>query len=340
MRIGQNPARQGMTAYRPNRVGVATLVYIPHLEGYYARALEILQVQVTSLKAHTCEPFDLFVFDNGSHPQIQQQLQAWQKNGLVDWLFLSRPNLGKTGALNWILGAMPNEVICYTDSDVYFRPGWLQESLKVLDAEPQAGIISGQPCFFDILKGQGKAKVGYLGDASKVQEYRPEPRIIQEYVQGLGGDEEMVRRYAAQPLQVVELGHEKVKAVVGATHMQFIIRRELARQVLPLPATVGLSPEEDRVFTQRIDDAGYLHLSLLEPYVVHMGNTIDETLAAEIRSDPAFSQFTEAPKIPLVQDNSAPKARYALLRRLAKLKWARQWMTRLYHALFKVLTES
>ncbi len=340
MRIGQNPARQGSPAYTPKRVGVATLVYIPHREGYYAQALEILQVQLQSLRTHTCEPFDLFVFDNGSQPQVQQQLMAWQQDELVDWLFLSRPNLGKTGALNWILGAMPNELICYTDSDVYFRPGWLQESLKVLEAEPQAGIVSAQPCFFDILRGHGKADLRFLGDSSPVQEYRPESKVVQEYVRGLGGDEEQVRRYSAQPLKVVELGDEKVKAVLGATHMQFIIRRQLARQVLPLPASAGLSPEEDRMFNQRIDDAGYLHLSLLESYVVHMGNNIDEALALEIRADPALGLENQAHEAPLARARTQPKARYALLRRLAKLKWARRWMTRLYNALFKVLTDS
>ncbi len=340
MRIGQNPARQGSPAYLPRRVGVATLVYIPHQEGYYAQALEILHVQLQSLRAHTCEPFDLFVFDNGSHPQVQQQMQAWQQEGLVDWLFLSRPNLGKTGALNWILGAMPNEVICYTDSDVYFRPGWLQESLKVLEAEPHAGIVSAQPCFFDILRGQGKAHLRLPADSAPVQEYWPEAKIVQEYVRGLGGGEEQVRRYSDQPLKVVELSDEKVKAVLGATHMQFIIRRQLARQVIPLPASAGLSPEEDRVFNQRIDDAGYLHLSLLEPYVVHMGNNIDEALALEIRADPALSLAKQALGAPLVKTGTRQKAKLALLHRLAKIKWARQWMTRLYNALFKVLTDS
>ena len=340
MRIGQNPARQGMTAYVPERVGVATLVYIPHLEGYYSQSLEILRIQIESLKAHTCDPFDLFVFDNGSHPQVQHALQEWQQQGLVDWLFLARQNLGKTGAMNWILGAMPIEIICFTDSDVYFRSGWLQESLKVLDAVPQAGIVSGQPCFFDILKGQGKAQIPFLEDSAKVQEYWPEARIIQEYVRGLGGGEERIKKYSSQSLQVFEFANGTVKAVLGATHMQFIIRRELARKVIPLPAVTGLSPEEDRVFNQRIDDAGYLHCSLLEPYVVHMGNSIDEALLNEIKTGQSAKPAGEGPVDAPASDAARGKTRLTVLRKLAQLKWARRWMTRLYNALFKVLTES
>ncbi len=339
MRIGQNPARQGTTAYAPQRVGVAALVYIPHQEGYYAQALEILRIQVESLKAHTCEAFDLFVFDNGSQPQIQLELQKWQQNGWVDWLSLSRQNLGKTGALNWILGAMPNEIICYTDSDVYFRQGWLQESLKLLEAAPQVGVVSAQPCFSDVLNRQGKTYLK-LVDPAKIEEYWPEARIIQEHARGLGGGEERIRRYSSQPLQVLEFGSQQVKAVLGASHMQFLIRRDLARQVIPLPAKTGLSPEEDKEFNQRVDEAGYLHCSLLEPYVVHMGNSLDETLANEIRSDPNMSQAREGTREAILTVGRQPKAKFTLLRGLARVQWVRRWMTRLYNTLFKVLTDS
>jgi glycosyltransferase involved in cell wall biosynthesis len=339
MRIGQNPARQGTPAYLPQRVGIGTLVYIPHLEGYFSQALEIVRIQVESLKAHTSEAFDLFVFDNGSHLQVQQQLLKWQQEGMVDWLFLSHPNLGKTGALNWILGAMPNEIICYTDSDVYFRQGWLQESLKVLEAAPQVGVVSGQPCFSDVLNRQGKSYLR-LVDPARIEEYWPETRIIQEHARGLGGGEERILRYSRQPLQVMGFGDQGVRAVLGASHMQFIIRRELARQVIPLPSRAGLSPEEDRAFNQRVDEAGYLHCSLLEPYVVHMGNRIDDSLAAEIRSDPEMGAVDAAPHSALVQSEKQTKSKFAILRRLAQLKWTRQWMTRLYNALFKVLSES
>ena len=340
MRIGQNPARQGITAYVPRRLGVATLVYIPHREGYFAQSLDILRVQVESLRVHTCEAFDLFVFDNGSHPQIQQELQSWQQQGLVDWLFLSRQNLGKTGALNWILGAMPNEVICFTDSDVYFRSGWLQESLKVFDAAPLAGVVSGQPCFSDVLNRQGKAYLKLLEGPTRVHEYWPEARIIQEYARGLGGGEDRIRNYSSRPLPVVEFGSPGVKAVMGASHMQFVIHRDLARQVIPLPAETGLSPEEDRVFNQRIDEAGYLHCSLLEPYVVHMGNSIDEALANEIKTDQAVKPASYSSQAAPGTETAQRKTRLNLLRQLAQVKWARRWMTRLYNALFKVLTES
>jgi hypothetical protein len=39
--------------------------------------------------------------------------------------------------MNIIYGALQNELICYTDSDVLFRPGWLEASLSIMDAFPK-----------------------------------------------------------------------------------------------------------------------------------------------------------------------------------------------------------
>lgn len=133
MRIGKNPAKAGLPAYQPQKLGVALIVYIPFTEGYFANSLEILKYQIASLRAATPLPYDLLVFDNGSCPEVVADLQQMQANEEIDWLVLSAHNLGKAGAWNWIFAAMPNELICYADSDVLFRPGWLEASLEILE---------------------------------------------------------------------------------------------------------------------------------------------------------------------------------------------------------------
>jgi hypothetical protein len=90
--------------------------------------------------------------------------------------------------------------------------------------------------------------------------------------------------------------------------MQFIIPRDLARQVFPLPATRGLSGEEDRSLDQAIDRSGYLHLSTREAYVYHMGNTYDEITRKELEQMPrpdflaehqtGPAQYLKAPGVP------------------------------------------
>ena len=114
-------------------------------------------MHLRSLRQNTAEAFDLLVFDNGSCPEVKQQLLDWQQQGLIDWLLTSQYNLGKTGALNWMIGAMPNELLVYSDSDVFFRTGWLEQSLAILEAFPQAGMITAQPDFLPLVNGKMKA---------------------------------------------------------------------------------------------------------------------------------------------------------------------------------------
>src|SRR5512133_1788416 len=186
MRIGQNPARRSIPAYSPHRLGVASLVYIPMLNGYFEQMLPVVDIHLRSLRQNTSEPFDLLVFDNASCDEAKDALLGWQKEGLIDWLITSRYNLGKTGALNWIIGALPNELIAYSDSDVLFRQGWLASSLQILEAFPKAGMVTAQPDFYPLVEGKLKAHLQLDPLEFETIECLPSDQAVNEYVMGLG----------------------------------------------------------------------------------------------------------------------------------------------------------
>ena len=71
MRIGQNPAKMNLEAYQPEALGIATLTYMPNLEGYFAELPAVLRLMLSSLRKHTPQAYDLLVFDNGSCPEAQ-----------------------------------------------------------------------------------------------------------------------------------------------------------------------------------------------------------------------------------------------------------------------------
>ena len=143
-RIGFNPARGKMSPYRPARVTAVVVTYIPHLEGYFSQRLEILKATLTSLR-RTETPFDLLVFDNASCPPVVDYLLDLRRAGHIDYLLLSRRNVGKIGAFQIAFPAAPGEIIAYCDDDILFYPGWLEAQLRVLEAFPQVGMVSGVP---------------------------------------------------------------------------------------------------------------------------------------------------------------------------------------------------
>jgi len=346
MRVGRNPAKAGIPAYSPRPLGVALLVYIPDQQGYFANALEIFKIQVESLYKATPQGFDLLVFDNGSCPPVVQALQGLQAGGRIDWLVLSRHNMGKAGAWNWIFSCMPNELICYADSDVLFRPGWLEASQRVLETFPRAGMVSAQPNFFDVLDGQGTAHQALQADGRfQFGELRPPTAVVDEYCFGIGADEALSERFHNQSLPYLRDVHRGVQAVLGASHMQFIIPRQVARQVAPLPASKGLLRAETISLDRKVDELGYLHLSILENYVFHMGNTLTERLLKELRQAgldaPTSAPDTTAGPASRPAGKTAASVRKSLLQRslegLARRPQFYRWLERLYHLLFRVL---
>lgn len=333
-RIGQNPAKLGMQAYQPQKLGLATITYIPSQEGYFRDSLAILKLTLESLRRNTSEPFDLLVFDNGSCSAIQKELVGLHHQGVIDWLILAGKNLGKTGAQNWIFSAMPNEWIGYTDSDVLFRKGWLEASREIIAHFPDTGMVGAQPCYFDVLKGKGQAHLPLRSKAGyQIMPYAPEKEVTDEYCRSLNATPELSAKYHAAQLELIRVKRDGFQASLGASHMQFLIPAELARRIIPLPYRSGLSPEEDRQLDLRIDQNGKLHLSTQKSFVVHMGNVLDDWVKT-LASEAGIKQGMWVRKT----DNATMAGRTYGLGWLARHTSSRRWLVRLYNKLFQVLS--
>jgi hypothetical protein len=79
-RIGWNPARGKTTDYRPARVTLAMLTYVPSLSGYFETRFQALKLSLESLIVNTPEPHGLLVFDNGSCKDVVNYLVEYWKN--------------------------------------------------------------------------------------------------------------------------------------------------------------------------------------------------------------------------------------------------------------------
>jgi hypothetical protein len=360
MRIGQNPSKmRGSPAYTPKRVGLASLTYVPDLQGYFREAREVIDVHLASLRASLDQECDLCVFDNGSCPQVLDFLQDRWRNGMIDWLCLSHHNLGKNGALNWIFSAMPNEFIGYSDSDVFFRKGWLAATLQIFESFEDAGMVSAQPIFFDFLRGQGKTSQSIAAREPKlsIQLMQLRQEIVDEYCDGINASAEIRAEFQQAQLQVAVNHQTGVQAVTSATDMQFMLPKRVARQLTPLPIAGALTAKDAIDIPRGIEALEYWILSSKEPLVRHMGNTLrgsDKNHPLEIPEISAVlehinseSQFRK----PAYQQTKKPtnqktneltrkeQSRLFLQRWLDRSPGLRRSATRLYDNLFSLLYE-
>lgn len=326
-RIGINPARDRVISYRPARVTVAVLTYIPLLQGYFSTRLETLKLCLASILKHTDVPYDLLVFDNASCPEVKDYLARMVDEGAVQFLVTASENVGKLGALRIIAGAAPGEVIAYSDDDALFYPGWLSAHLKLLDAFPRVGMVSGSPwrTLFD------HAIDSNLRWAQSDPEVRlqygqliPEAWEI-DYAVSLGRDVtahlELIRQ-----MQDIVIERRGVQAFASASHNQFVIPRSVL-----LESTQGkwsgrlMGGMTD--FDNALDAAGYLRLMTRERMVKNIGGVVTPELRRE------------ALDLGLDPDEDVPRmARSGLGRALLRCKPLRWLLQGLYNRLFWLLS--
>jgi hypothetical protein len=341
MRQGQNPAKMGLPAYQPKRLGILLLVYIPNQDGFFAESLEIFRYQVASLHRNTPVEFNLFVFDNGSCAEVQEAMRAMQSEGLIDWLTLSSHNMGKAGALNWAIKAMPNELICYSDGDVYFRSGWFEKSLGILEAFPKVGMVTSQPCFFDSLDGKGQAHLALSESAIfELSDCLSNPDAAEEYVRSIGDKLELHTRYSQHHWQVAKNKDVGVDAIVGASPFQFIGYKAMLEQITPLSNATAM--KGDRQIFIRMEQLGFLQLSTREAFVYHMGNKLDETAVREIQRDRLGEILAKpVPELNPSQNQASSSKRFALrmLHRFGQISFFKRMIQRIYNLLFEYLAQ-
>ena len=272
MRLGQNPAKFIEGVVKPERITVAVLTCIPVLKGFHAEALDVLKTCLGSLWAGTEIPYDLMVFDNGSGPETVEYLTENHQAGRIRYLILSEKNLGKGGAWNHIFRSAPGEILAYTDSDAEFSPGWLSESLELLETFPNVGMVTSRP--FRTPPEFYKSTLAWAADDSEASIERGcfiPWEDFRAFDMSLGQDEEEVKeRY--ETTEDIRLTYRGRTAFAGASHWQFVARKPVLEAFVPFDMDRPMG--QVRALDQRMDEAGYLRLMTSRPLAMNLSNTL------------------------------------------------------------------
>ena len=273
MRKGQNPAKSVSSVAKPQRITVALLNYIPFLSGFYAEALEVLKISLSSMRNDPGLPFDLMVFDNGSCPEVLDFLYAERDTGRIQYLLLSEKNLGKGGAWNIIFSGAPGEIIAYADSDVLFYPGWLKRSVQVLETYPNVGMVTARP--FRTKPELFKKTLNWARneDSASLESGQFIPwDNFWEFNRSLGQDKSENRRIYDTTADW-RITYHDLQVMVGASHWQFTAYKSTLLEFLPfdMDRPMGQVSQLD----QRMDDNGCLRLMVTDPLVMNLSNSTD-----------------------------------------------------------------
>lgn len=282
-RIGMNPARYRVSDYKPARVTLAVIVYLPHLTGYFQHRLDVVRLSFETLLRNTHEPYDLLVFDNASCEEVKAYLAALQKNGSIQYLLSSCENIGKLGALRVISGAAPGELVAYADDDTFFYPGWLQAHLELYDHFPDVGMVSGSPerTLFDHGIQTNLRRAESDADISISYGKRIPMEWEREWARALGKDVEAYVREVEQ-LEDIALDYRGVQAYATACHNQFLSPKGVLQDHLQGDWSGRLMGGLNE-FDEAIDRSGLLRLTTIERTTKLIGNVVSPEMAAEAR---------------------------------------------------------
>jgi glycosyltransferase involved in cell wall biosynthesis len=279
-RLGMNPARGQPSGYHPARLTLAMLTYLPNQAGYFEQRFAVTRLSLESLIENTPEPYDLIVFDNGSCPELVNYLCGLREQGQIQYLILSSRNIGKIGALQIIFRAAPGELIAYSDDDVLFLPGWLDAHLKLFEAYPRVGLVTG--FYIRSHMRYGTQTLEAFAQRPDVQSERGFliPRQLEEhYIENMGRTWETYQQ-EVDGLDDLRLTYQGVDALASAGHHQFLASRQVLLEVMPTEWS-GQLMGKVRELEIAIDQLGYLRLSTCQPVTHLLGNIISPENAVE-----------------------------------------------------------
>ena len=328
-RIGVNPSRGKTLDFSPARTTVAVLVHAPHQAGYFQDRLDVTRMTIESILVNTQEPFDLLIFDNGSCPEMVRYLQSLHEQGAIDYLLLSKRNIGKLNALKIIFNTAPGEIVAYSDDDVFHLPGWLGQHLKIIDTFPNVGAVTG----FYIRQRVAMSSESTLAFAREpgvtVQQGLLMPRKWEEeYIENSGRTWEAYQSEVAG-IEDIIVTYGGLEAWVSAHHFQMVCPKAVLVEVLAemLPEgwsdhTMGRMVEMDDL----MDAKGFLRLCTRQQTMRLLGNAISDEVTALAKE----SNLT-------VQAANARQTSGGLMRRLAQVGWIRYFMQGMVNRIYRWL---
>lgn len=327
-RIGGNDRK----VHRPpkaNRITVAVVTFLPDDIGYFQMRLDAVKLSLASLVKHADLPFDLLVFDNASRGILRDHLRELCEAGIIRFLVLSSENVGLAGAYRIIADASPGEIIAFANDDVFYFPGWLSPQVRILDALPDVGLVSGaylratNPRVAQLAREKGlrvetvPSPDWWLEEFCRDASY-PSPHVYTSAHVAAGFSD----------LEDRMISNGDVHCYAGGVCWQAVLRREVLRQLLPEddPADHGF-----RSFDGYLHDVivrrGYLRVSTMERLVRHIGNVVTPEMAAL-----ASSYDIQA-------HASVPQRRVGATHPLMRARFSRAAVTRLHNLLYRVVKQ-
>jgi len=155
-----------------------------------------------------------------------------------------------------------------------FLPGWLERSLEVLEAFPEAGMVTAQPARRDLsLDGDALSNIERTVSLKVEKGELLPPEYLEVHRIGLGVQRDEYQRQITGRHDV-RISRGDITVYVAASHFQFLTKKAILHLIFPLHVTIPLGPVDDLELDKAVNRLGYWRLSTAEYLVHHIGNRL------------------------------------------------------------------
>ena len=185
---------------------------------------------VESILRHTEHPYRIVIVDNASHKETKEYIDSLSDNARV-CLIRNKENLGFVKAVNQGMRFSDARYVCVLNNDTSVARGWLDEAVKIFEANADVGLINPASNNLGVNIPQG-ADIDRFAESL----YRESSKFM-------------------------ELG-----AAIGFC---MFIRREVIDKIGYLDEIFGMGNFEDTDYSRRAVDAGFKCVMAKASYVYH-----------------------------------------------------------------------
>jgi len=278
MRVSNNPNKDQKQENTNYIHQVIIPVYIPNEEGYFKDSFKILENCLNSLFKTVHSKTFITIVNNGSCTKIVTYLNKLFSQNKIQEL-IHTENIGKLNAILKGLAGNNIELITITDADVLFLNNWQNETFKVFNSFPKAGVVGLVPQFKLFESNCGNILFDNLFSKKMHFSKVKNQNALIRFYESIGWDKNYNQNYLKQQLII---SNDNCTAIVGSGHFVATYKKELFDEIVTY---IG--------YKMGANSEGYLDKSPLykdlwrlttnDNFAYHMGNVAEPWMENELQ---------------------------------------------------------
>lgn len=280
MRIGFNPQKNKFLEKSNFFHQVLVPVYIPNQEGYFEESFEVLKLCLESLFNTIHEYTFITIINNGSCKEVSDYLDfLFHEKKIHEIIHVN--NIGRVNAM--LKGITGHSFSFFTnaDADVLFKERWQEETYKIFENFPKAGVVSTTPNPKLIKYLTSNIFIDTIFSSMVKFDKLKNPEELGMFVKSIGNEDAFGKNHFEKILTIEKNG---CKAVVGAGHFVATYKSSIFNELEKRFTEYIFGGDSNNIFDLPGIEKGYWRLTTLDNYTFHMGNTVQDWMKSFVSS--------------------------------------------------------